>query len=173
MRGYSRPILPSQYGVSLGLTSSQLNNSVGWSPAPDRRHIECLLGGQHPSRNPPTNLQPSSYISPPGGLWKEILMPTDFPGLISSTDESKLLSMAPPTYARSGIDAPAFSLKTPSASITRESSIVILVLMLLVSADYGAHKISFSTIASSHYSPIHLMSSPLPGESGIEPWYQR
>ena len=162
MRGYSRPILPGQYGVSLGLTSSQLNNSVGWSPAPDRRHIECLLGGQHPSRNPPTNLQPSSYISPPGGLWKGTLISKDFPGLISSTDESKLLSMAP-----------AFSLKTPSASITRESSIVLLVLMLLVSADYGAHKISFSTIASSHYSPIHLMSSPLPGESGIEPWYQR
>lgn len=124
-------------------------------------------------RRPPIKLPFFSRPSPPRGLWKETLMPTDFPGLVSPTDESKLLSMSPPTYARSGIDAPASSLKTPSAPITREASIVVLVLMLLVSADYGAHEISFSTIASSHHFPIHLISSPLPRESGIEPWYQR
>lgn len=137
MRGYSRPILPGQYGVSLGLTSSQLNNSVGWSPAPDRRHIECLLGGQHPSRNPPTNLQPSSYISPPGGLWKEILMPTDFPGLISSTDESGLLLNASADICPLGYRCAGVLSQNPINSLNKEPNIIVLVSTSPVNVDRG------------------------------------
>lgn len=105
---------PGQYGVSLGLTASQLNSSVGW-------------------------LQSSSRIFPPGASERSANT-KGLPKLVLFADKTRLLLNVFTDIRSLGYQCAGVPIQNPFYSLNKEPSIVVLVSTSPVNVNRGCQR---------------------------------